>query len=142
MKQLYALVIGIILMINYAYAQPVLTAANFNPVLGQDVTFHSFVPTSWMPSSAGANQTWNFASTPNQGTLSFTFVTPASTPYGALFPTANLASNQNGAYEYVITNSNYYARAGAWAAGVAIPFTDEEKFITFPFTYNNTYTDN
>lgn len=142
MKKIYTILTVIIFTVTYSFAQPNITASNFNPVLGQAITYHTFTPTSLTPGSSGANQNWNFASTPNSGTVSFTYVTPASTPYGASFPSANLAANHNGAYEYQIANTNFLARAGAWASGVTIPYSDAENLIAFPFTYNSTYTDN
>jgi hypothetical protein len=119
-----------------------MTAANFNPVIGQSLTYHTFTPTTLTPGSAGANQTWNFAGTSGTSTTSFTYVTPSSTPYGSSFPGSTVASNQNGAYDYLITNNNYMARKGVWASNIPIVYSDEETFITYPFTYSSSFNDN
>ena len=141
MKKLYFIILSGLGYVNHSLAQPTMTAANFNPVVGQTTILHNHTPTTLAPGNSGANQTWNFASTPNLGTLNVAFMTPASTPYAASFPTANLANNQNGLYEYMITNNNFMARAGVYASGTTIPFSDEEKYMTFPMSYNGTYTD-
>jgi hypothetical protein len=140
MRKLYTLLF--LLSWFYTSAQPSLNAANINPYVGLDVVTHLFTPTSLVPSTAGANQTWDFSTTPSQSVLSFTYTTPAATPYGASFPTANLANDQNGVYEYQIANPSYFARAGAWANGAPIAYSDEQKFLVYPFTFNDTFTDN
>ena len=142
MKKIYSLLIGMFLMVNISIAQPTITAANFNPVIGQTLTYHTFTPVSLTPGNAGVNQTWNFAGTIGTATNTFTYVTPSSTPYGASFPGATVASNQNGAYDYMIANNSHLARKGVWASNIPIVYSDEQSIITYPFTYNSTFSDN
>lgn len=127
--------------LNIAGAQPVVTDANFSPVIGQSFTLHNSTPTSLNPGSSGASVTWNFASMPNQNTVTFTEVTPASTTYGANFPTANVATFQNQVYDFNHSNTNSYSVSGYVFGTLVFPYTDEKTIITYPFSYASTFTD-
>ncbi len=142
MNKLYSALSLALLAALPAIAQPSLTAANFNPTVGQNVSYHNFTPTTFTPGAAGANATWNFASTPNQSTVNFSYVTSASTPYGASFPGANLAANITGSYEYLNANAGFLARQGVYAGGTTLYYSDDQKILTYPFTYNSTLSDN
>ncbi|MEO8086173.1 MAG: T9SS type A sorting domain-containing protein [Bacteroidota bacterium] len=143
MKKIYSsIMIGMFIAMGVSDAQPTMTAANFNPVLGESFTYHSSTPTALIAGAAGANVTWNFASMANQNTVSLTFVTAASTGYGTSFPTANIAGMQPGAYEFDNANSNLLARTGYVFGTLVFPYSDEETIITYPFTFNNTFNDN
>jgi hypothetical protein len=121
-------------------AQPILTAAACNPVSGN---VENIVNSSALsPGSAGANQTWNLAAM--SGTVTpTTYTTPASTPYAAAFPSANL-STMAGAnvYAYYKTSATAYQYYGlATTTNVKTIYSNPEDLIRFPFSYTNTYTD-
>src|SRR4051812_19848380 len=72
-------------------AQPTLTAAGINFVVGNAFTaITSTVQTN--PGSSGANQTWNLSSITGQ-TSTYTIVTASSTSHAASFPSATMASS-------------------------------------------------
>ncbi|MEO8149383.1 MAG: T9SS type A sorting domain-containing protein [Bacteroidia bacterium] len=140
MKKIY---ITFLLLLNlyFAYAQPVLTAANTNPVIGESFTYHNWTPSGFSPGASGANATWNFSTTTSTSVNTIAIVTPSSTPNGSLFPNANLAYSLNGSYDYQLGNSTYLARVGAYSTAVAIPYSNEEKIMTYPFNFNSTFND-
>ena len=59
-----------------AQAQPTLVASTSNPVVNDAFTVYSFTPTANQQGSAGANQTWNFASLGSSTTLTSTMISP------------------------------------------------------------------
>src|ERR1700747_1948862 len=78
-------------------AQPTLTSAGMNPVLGDIYTPKT---TSYVaPGTAGANQTWNLSAMTGTTTTTYTAVTVASTPYASTFPSASISLKSSaGAY--------------------------------------------
>lgn len=143
MKKIYSLILTLLLSAIVVKAQPTLTAANFNMVLGDHLTAHVFTFSSLNPGNAGANQTWNFATTSSTQTNTLDVVLPGSTPAGSQFPNADLAVGFSGNYEYIIANNNLYARNGVYSNGnIGVFYTNDETYVTYPFTYGSTSTDN
>ena len=100
--------------------------------------------------SAGASQTWNFATLPTHRVDTITFTLPQFTPYGGTFPGANLAADNNidGTQSFIYLNSassgieiNGQASDPFGTGVIAFPFSNTETLITFPSTYNTAFTD-
>jgi hypothetical protein len=123
------------------YAQPTLTAAGCNPILGYSTNTASTAGFAQGPS--GANQTWNFASLVSTGSNAAQYVTVASTPNATQFSTSNLAAFGGGAYSYYNISNNAYTLNGVVApsSGTVIPYSNGEDILRFPFTFGNSYTD-
>ncbi|MCW3084720.1 MAG: hypothetical protein JWP12_2086 [Bacteroidetes bacterium] len=123
-------------------AQPTLTATGMNPVIGNTFTLNTS-STYFAPGSAGANQTWNFATNTGPAGTAAPYVTVSSTPNGSSFPNANVAVNNGGGiYSYQKTSSTAFQNYGnVSSGGVIMSFSNPEDFLRFPFTYNNTYSD-
>src|SRR5688572_14380412 len=87
-----------------ATAQPVLTSTNMAPI-GFTAPVSAAAPGSFNPGGSGASQTWDFSSLPLLAIGDVTIVDPATTPYGATYPTSNYA------YKLVLgtdTEYNFY----------------------------------
>lgn len=93
---------------------------------------------------AGANQTWTFTNLNLHTFDSIEAVNPASTPAGSQFPTSNLALvQQGGAYVYFNNSSTELNILGATvpAFNITLPYTNPEKVMVYPSTYQTVYSD-
>lgn len=141
-KQLLkTLSLNLVLISSAALAQPTLTATGINPVVGNTFTLNT-TSAYFAQGPAGANQTWNFASYTGSAGTATPYVTVASTPSGASFPGANIATNNGGGvYGYNKTSSTALQNYGNVSPGVTMSYSNPEDYLHFPFTYNNTYSD-
>ncbi|HXD91911.1 MAG TPA: T9SS type A sorting domain-containing protein [Bacteroidia bacterium] len=126
-------------------AQPTLTAAGINPVVGDAFVDNNTDYVS--PGAAGANQTWNLSTMTVSATNSYTAVNPSSTSNSTSFPGANVCETitSAGYYGYYKTSSSALQIMGNVApsgtATVIMPYSNPEDLLHFPFTYTNSYTD-
>ena len=119
---------------------------NHIPIFGDQFIIHDVDTTGVNPGGSGANQTWNFSSiNVLTDSVVFNWVDPATTPYAASFPNADIAEcNQIGCYYYTFAGgdlSNIGSGVGDTIQLITI-LTDPEIVFKVPFTYTNTYTDN
>lgn len=119
-------------------AQPTITSYEIVPQIGDVYINHT---TSFeSPGSAGANVTWDFSNLASQGTSNSTYVSPVGTPYANNFPTADIATSNNGAYGYFDVSSSAFSIVGQYA-GTLFNFSDPEALYHFPLTHTSSYTD-
>ncbi|MGE0636624.1 MAG: T9SS type A sorting domain-containing protein [Bacteroidia bacterium] len=126
--------------INPAEAQPTITASSFTPQPGENFLVHLFPYQA--AGIGGAGLTWDFSGITATGTANMNHVDPASTPSSASFPDATVSISQGGAYSYFEGTSSAWYYNGVVASGNLIPYSNAEKLMEFPFTYNDSYTDN
>ncbi len=139
MKTLYS-VLFITLNISLN-AQPVLTQTNSSPVIGENYTLSRI---NWdnNPGTSGANQVWDFSNITVTQTNPINYVSPSTCPSNSSFPTANLSIDyNNGSYYHYNSSSNVYEIVGLYGSNVAIPYSNPEKLLNYPFTFNNTFVD-
>ncbi len=123
-----------------AIAQPTLTGANTNPVIGEMfVIKNSNVAVA--PGAAGANQTWNVTGLAASSTATTTFMSVASTPSGSAFPAANIAGYDGTNYAYSNNSTASSLNQGAVGSGVVFSYSNPETILTFPVNFNNTGND-
>lgn len=134
----FLLSLSIIFLIgNTAFAVPTLTQANTAPSIG-DVMIMFAADTSVQEGSSGASVTWTFNSLAITANTSVSTCVPvASTPYASDFPTANIALESSGAYQYLNSTSTTLQQLGVAAGAQITHFTPAINFLTFPFTYNS-----
>jgi hypothetical protein len=122
---------------------PVLSSANYSPVVGETFTFHVHDVSTFSPGASGAGVTWDFSGLVSAGTSTQNYLDPASTPYASSFSGSTVAiSDPIGYGYYKSTTSAFQNMGGANTAGTSIPaFTDLEDLMRFPFTYGDSYTD-
>lgn len=130
-----------------ATAQPILEYANVD-LMGKTYPLHLVTdPGTSDPNPDGPNQTWDFSSaTLDLNAATCSFVDPGATPYGASYPTANLAQSVT----YLGTTAyNYFnlvpARLDMLAedvgSGDETIYTDPKTPLEFPFSYPNYFID-
>lgn len=143
MKKRYAqLAIAALLPVGDAMAQT-LNQANNAPSVGLSIT--NYQAGYIDPGSAGAGQTWDLSGLDTGPEVSLTYVTPASTGQASSFPGATIAaSDGQGNYGFYVVNSNGQEIAGVYSATAmsAIPYQNTSKFLTYPCSYNTSWTDN
>src|SRR5579872_4801047 len=140
MKKTLQLFLGVFIVSACALAQPTITATGINPVAGEQ--FISIGSPYMSPGSSGASQTWNFSTMTTSSTSTLSVVTATSTPYGASFPNANIATTSNStSFEYFNASSTAYQAYGSAGASNLNSYTNPEDRLRYPFTYSNTYTD-
>lgn len=96
------------------------------------------------PGPTGANQTWNFSSLGSTGQANLSYVTPASTGQAASYPgsTAALDAGAGNFVFYAGTPTGWELRGiYSSALGNAIVYSDPERQIPYPFSYNTAWSD-
>lgn len=127
------------------FAQPTLQN-NVFPNVGDVITI-SEGDTLIVQGSAGANMNWDFSSlAPLEGTTSiqYQYVTVASTPYAADFPTANIASKtieDTVTYSYFKKETNELMLIGAASEGFLNIYTNPNSALKTPLNFNGSFQD-
>ncbi len=145
MKKLYFIFLISISMLITANAQTTLTYENQAPLIG-DVFHQTFVDSTGLdPGPAGPNVTWDFATLTVTSNLTSTTISPSSTPFGDDFPEANTAFEYDDASSvYIfeeITPSVINDYGYAFEEGIIFHYSNPSKWLVFPFSYNDSYTD-
>lgn len=124
-------------------AQAPILNSNVVAPLGSVNTFYKSNNTtvnSFNAGSVGTNVTWNFSALDTTGGKLTQNICKADTCYSfGGFPDANYAIEVVGGYGYALFNNSTYEYFGADASGPI--FTNPEKTLAFPFTYNSQFTD-
>lgn len=130
-----------------AYAQPNIVDGSNMPPLGYSDTI-AVVLSGANPGAAGANVTWDFSAQSPMIAGKFTFVDPATTPYGANFSSATHAIELTAfvggtMYEYYTVNASKWEVIGSNITGSGgDDYTANGKTILpFPFAYSSVVTD-
>jgi hypothetical protein len=136
------LMIALSALAGVSNAQVTLTAAGVNPVLGETVNMNNGNYTS--PGSAGTSQTWDLtgigAGTPAGAA---TIVNASATANAASFPGATIAldNTTSGSAQYYKTTSTAWQNYGVYVPGTALPNSNPEDLLHFPFSHGNSFTD-
>jgi len=128
--------------ISSLIAQTTLTAATTNPIVGESFDIHSYDASAVSVGSAGANVTWDFSTVTSTGVNTISWISSSSTPYSASYSNANLSFTGAGYYYYYATSSTDYSSCGGTnPSGQVISYSDLEKQLVYPMTFNTTYVD-
>ena len=134
------LIIGLSVLTIAGIAQPTLTSANTNGVIGDQFNFQSG---SWInQGGSGASQTWNFlAVTASTAAVSASSISAVTSGNAANFPNANqqLNTGANAGMNKVssTTSQNY----GTVSGTVNIVYSDPEDQMRYPFSMGSSYSD-
>ncbi len=92
------------------------------------------------PGATGANQTWNFSSVTSTDQDTLVFSNTAGTPHASHFPAANVYIPNLGIY-LVKNSSGVFIDGGSdpQMMGMMIDFNPNEQIISFPNTYQSTF---
>lgn len=151
MKRLFLLIlIAFSGVANFkAKAQPTLTAANTNVVIGEQFISNEFSFNAAQFNSSltsGLNQTWNFS---NLTSVFFppinVYFQPNHLPLGPNpYPAANVVTGCDDEYEYLKVNADSVVMVGYYNhfTEETVDYSNSVKKNQYPFTYNNSFTDN
>lgn len=146
MRKLYTFIILMAGGVFAMQAQPTLNYPTNTSSIGDEINMQYVDHTGLTPGSSGAGVTWDYGTLTNGDLMQVLVVDPGTTPYSSSFPTADMAFSTGGiAFSYnKADNSGMYTLGfGADTGGVVILniYSDIETMITYPFTYNSTFTD-
>ncbi|MCC7233360.1 MAG: T9SS type A sorting domain-containing protein [Bacteroidia bacterium] len=142
MKKLLPVIL--ILISSGAFTQPVMLNGNNLPAAGNsfNVTVASLSPAG--VGSAGANQIWDFSSLTFSQAGTIDVISPAASPIGSSFPTANYCMAFSGTYSFFKTSATDM-EVQAWRItqpGFGSDYTpDPRTLLIFPFNFNDSVTD-
>jgi hypothetical protein len=140
MKHTYAFSIALIALTTAASAQTTLGSGSVTPIPGDQITFNQSDYTA--PGAGGASQTWNFPMLPSNGTNTVSYVTVAQTGLGSTFPNATVAQDEAGDYIFFRGTATAFEEDGFSVGGFTGTCTDRLTYISYPLSYNGTYSDN
>jgi len=130
-----------------ANAQITITESDM-PVAGNAYyTVYDSTATAVTPGGSGPGQTWDLSAIANQYVDTEYCLTAASTPYAALFPTANLVLNIHQPFSVLYQYYNLSSGSMATSGSIVVPGATTETFtdspamrsMTFPLTYLSTW---
>jgi len=143
MKKIYSLVIAILGSSTALLAQPTISAAQLNPVIGETI---SIVQSNWMsPGSGGNNVTWNLSTLSNNTTTSLVISGPT-----ASFPGTNQTHVLTSANGSVSTNYMQISATEQLLYGfdftysgvtLSYSYSNSEKLLQFPLSMSTSFTD-
>ena len=146
MKKIFTL--SLLLSSLFVMAQPTINS-NVFPSIGTTLTSNVFDATNVNQGPAGANQTWSFTGLMSLGTQSQTFVSPASTPYAASFPAADISlmftAGTDAFYTYYdhTTSATELLGLGYSTSGTVVEFvySNPQKQFQYPLTFGQQFSD-
>lgn len=138
----------------YVYAQPVITATDITPLVGETISYNTDISLEAVyfsgPGPAGAGVTWDFHSMPALGGISSaTYMLCSATPFCDSFIGSDLAGYSimtrptwaDTAYFYVATSSTYNTSLGSYDyTGSQFNFY-KNRGIKMPIVYGDQYMD-
>lgn len=151
MKLFYTL--SFILLFNLVNAQT-LTYTAFSNILTQTENLViASAPSSMigLTTMTGTGVTWNASSltqAPGTPVVHMTFVDPATTPNGQLYPNSNYANYDPAlasfiGVQYFQINSDSMVSWGSYEPSTSHEiFQDADKYLIFPFSYGQSFSDN
>ncbi len=129
-------------------AQPIITISSL-PKAG-DVFYYQFTKTDGLViGSTGINQVWDYSSLVASSTAVDSVLPISSTPYGQLFPDANLSdhfvpgenNNIDSSYGYYQKTADAVKSVGFIYPGDTSRYISPLSFLQFPLTYGDFFTD-
>jgi hypothetical protein len=138
--------VSLLLLAASAQAQPTLTAATNNPVVGDTVALFWCNTSGVAPGPAGAGVTWDFHALTAIDTFYQTVVRCDSTPKCDSFPGSNIAMKQDmpggTSYSYLFADATIIENLGGYATtGYYQYYTRPAVQAHYPVMYTSSYLD-
>jgi hypothetical protein len=135
----------LVLSFQFTKAQYTLTSSS-SPQVGDNNSSVSIYTTGLVVPTSGSGQTWNYSAI-NENTTSITtstFVALSSVPNSSLYSNATIAETFDNTNYDVYDNSAGADYLGTSVATISncIVFSDPIKYMSYPFSYGSSYTDN
>ena len=136
-----------------AKAQPVITAAGFNPQIGDSYKYQFTKAINLNPDFVGANKVWDFSNlVDSSSAFILSFVSPKGQPGVDSFPTSNIAefiSIDTTSVAFLKTSSTNFGQIGQYLSPTIdngyqpdwINYTPLSTVMIYPMTFNTNYTD-
>lgn len=148
MKKSILLLCGAIFIAFMGYGQITLTSDDF-PSVGDGYIYASDEnPGSAAdPGSSGGNQVWDFTGLSEDFTSTTEFVSPGSTPFGSIFPAANMATNSGDTiFTYMHRDNDKATTLGLVIESLVTGnfvnnYIPGETIADFPLQYQDEWTD-
>jgi hypothetical protein len=135
---------GLLLFIGFAVAaqgQPVLTATDVTPQVGESFGLRNFDASTVSPGPGGAAQIWDFSGVTPEGGGATTVIDPSAAPNAADYPQVNRVLQQDTNYFYYEATASVFQLYGFLVAGSQAIYTDPDEHLTFPITFGDKNTD-
>jgi hypothetical protein len=115
------------------------------PAIGSTYSLTLADTSGVQPGNSGTGMTWDFSTLVNSGIIQVdSFLMPSATPYGATFPTADIADHEinpgTNYYVYYHNNGSAYQRIGNVQPDTVI-YSDPANEFPYPVSYGNTFSD-
>ena len=127
------------------FAQPVITSS-ITPTIGQSFQFMDFDSTKHEPGGSGPGQVWDFSKIDLYDTVTLAFLEPKNTPYGYMFPGANMAMTSDKIeYNYFNFSAADYRVIGDMGVDPTYQrfsittYSKPEIMLEFPVEYGNKF---
>jgi hypothetical protein len=131
------------------FAQPTITSSSYAGV-GSSVTLTEATAFE-LDTIKGANVIWDFSGLVPESPQDFdpkiiTYVNPSTSPFGSIFPTANVCYREeegaNIRYSYFIKTATKIERIGSAVSSTqTVTYSNPQTELVFPFTYGVTSSD-
>lgn len=125
-------------------AQPVITAAGFNPRIGESFKLQNTTIGVIPPDSGGANRIWDYSILKDSGTsISLSVLSPQGLPYSDSFPTSNIAIvSDTNSVNYWLANDTCLGKLGYYSQPT-FPIIDRylpiQVNMLYPIIYQKPY---
>lgn len=119
-----------------ATAQPTLTAATNNPVIGNIFIEHHADTTGKKPGPVGSAVTWNFSTLSEIAADTTRYISCAATAYCDSFPGANIVAYSSLGYMYGVTSTTGYKILGGYQDSKIMHYSQPQSAMAYPLTYN------
>ena len=121
---------------------PTLTSSNSAPQPGDSFTRYNADTTGVVPGDPGTGKIWDFSSLVLQTSyLTYNYVDPSTTPYGALFPDATVSYSNDPIYGYYKVTSSEYEIIGLSSSLNSWFYSNPEIMFSYPFSYGSNLVD-
>ncbi len=128
--------------VSLTFAQPVITAIEGNPQLGETIVVANSNLEWGIEGPAGENVTWDFSEISLLNDNQIMFVSPTSTGLATYFPDANLAYPiGSNSWRMMRVDSSGYYDTGLTSNLVPKPYFNSQQLFFWPATYGDVNTD-
>ncbi|NNE55543.1 MAG: hypothetical protein HKN32_05955, partial [Flavobacteriales bacterium] len=133
------LTLTLVALSSLLIAQPVLDVSNSVPQVYDIFEQAGTLPVD--PTEGGADQTWDFSLSPQNGTQTTTVISPLWTDYSDEYPASNRCFESEGLYTYYEATSEGYTYHGGVESGIVVVYSDPQVYWPLPFTFGDSHSD-
>lgn len=141
MKKSFTLLFSLAIVLA-TFAQSTITRTSYDYSFGEDYDMSTVDAETFGAISEGANMTWDYSGLVSTNTFTSYIVSPTSSPNNSSFSPATYCGYDGDAtYSYIYVDNSIYEMIGIDRTGTIMAYSDPERLMQFPFTYNTTFSD-